>query len=58
MVGDLVTVSGPMVRREEDSGANVLWWVASSALHGRLVTTTAFSYREVDDQLDVDACPV
>ncbi len=59
-VGDLITVNGNMLRREEDEGANVMWWVNSSSLSGRMPATALsnpFSYCEVDDVFTMDACP-
>ena len=59
-VGDLVTVRGNMQRREEDDGANVIWWVSGSDLHGRARDGLAqpFSYCDIDEELTMDGCPV
>lgn len=35
-VGDLLTVNGNMAQRDYDNKANVLWWVSSTAFHGRV----------------------
>jgi hypothetical protein len=59
-VGDLITVNGNMVRREEDEGANVIWWVSTSSLSGRMpdsVASNPFSYCDVDDVFTMDSCP-
>lgn len=59
-VGDLITVNGNMLKREEDEGANVLYWVTSSSLSGEMPATAPsnpFSYCEVDDVFTMDACP-
>lgn len=59
-VGDLITVRGNMQRREEDDGANVMWWVSSSDLHGQVRDGLAepFSYCEIDEELAMDGCLV
>lgn len=59
-VGDLVTVHGNMQRREEDGGANVIWWQSSTDLHGRVRDglSEPFSYCEIDEELPMDGCPV
>lgn len=59
-VGDLITVTGNMLRREEDEGANVFWWVSTSSLSGRMpdsAPSNPFSYCEVDDIFTMDSCP-
>jgi hypothetical protein len=58
-VGDLVSVRGNMQRRDHDEGANVMWWVTSSDLHGRARDglPQPFSYCEIDEELPTDSCP-
>ncbi len=58
-VGDLITVNGNMLRRSHDNGANVLWWVESSSLSGRVsdsVPNNPFSYCDINDEFTNDAC--
>lgn len=59
-VGDYVSVTGNMVRRGEDSGANVLWFASTAAAHGRASDglPRPFSYCEVDDEFTTDSCPL
>jgi hypothetical protein len=49
-----------MVRRDEENGANVYWFVNSTTIHGEVAAGTPepFSYCEIDEQLSMDACPV
>lgn len=57
-VGDLITVSGTMVKREFDENANVFWWVNSSSLSGTAPTSipnNPFSYCEIDDVFSMDS---
>lgn len=59
-IGDLVSVFGNMQRRENDQGANTMWWVSSTNLHGRARDglSQPFSYCDINDELEVDACPI
>jgi hypothetical protein len=56
-VGDYITVRGNMQLRKEDNGANVLWWVSSTILHGAANDDVPkpFSYCEVNDDF-TDGC--
>lgn len=58
--GNLISVHGNKLRREHDSGANVLWWVSSTTLHGQVSATVSppYSYCEIDEELSMDACPL
>jgi hypothetical protein len=65
-VGDLITVHGNMLRRDgrllsmdKDDGANVLWWVTSSSLSGKVPASTPsepFSYCDIDEVFPEDEC--
>lgn len=57
-VGDLVSVTGPVEPRNNDDGANVFWWVATTVLHGKVSadTTQPYTHCDVEDQLPTDAC--
>lgn len=60
-IGDLITVNGSIVTKDYDEGANVVWWVASSSLSGRVPDSTPdnpFSYCEIDEIFMMDGCPV
>ena len=56
--GDLITVRGGIQLRSHDEGANVMWWVLGTDLHGRISdgAPIPWSYCEVDDELPVDGC--
>jgi len=54
--GDLVTLRGNMRRRDDDNGANVLYWVSEAVPHGQSVSPLPFSYCEINDELPTDSC--
>ena len=58
-VGDLVSVTGNMVRREYDDKANVMWFEEQTNLHGSVSDglTRPFTYCEIDEELTSDSCP-
>jgi hypothetical protein len=59
-IGDLLRVSGPIFSKEYDNGANVMWWVDTSALSGNVydrVPNNPFSYCEIDEEFMMDGCP-
>lgn len=60
-VGDYISVTGGMLRKDYDQGANVLWWEESTSFHGRAsddIPSSPFSYCDVGDELTEDSCPL
>jgi hypothetical protein len=55
-IGSLVTVQGPMIRREMDDGANVIYWADSAQFHGNSMSPQPFSYCDINDELAMDGC--
>lgn len=55
-VGDLISCTGPLSMRGDDSNANVFWWVTSFSLSGTISTSKPFRYCDVDSQFTMDAC--
>jgi hypothetical protein len=56
--GMFVTLNGNMVQLQEDNKANCLWWTRDTSIHG-MITSGAhqpFSYCDIDEQFDMDAC--
>ena len=61
VVGDLLTVNGPLSTRDYDEGANVMYFVITSSLSGKASDGTPsnpFSYCEIDEEFSMDGCPV
>jgi hypothetical protein len=63
VVGDYVSLTGKMTvgsesnRISEFEGARVLWFVESTALHGRSSGSPPFGFPDPDTNLLSDACP-
>jgi hypothetical protein len=55
-IGQLVSVHGSLKRRENDQGANVIYWASSAQFHGTSVSPQPFSYCEIDEELVDDGC--
>jgi hypothetical protein len=58
-VGDYISVHGEMQRREQDNGANVLWWVSRTAFNGQAPSgdpSDPYSYCELDEHYSPDGC--
>ncbi|MEM8639185.1 MAG: hypothetical protein AAGG51_10270 [Cyanobacteria bacterium P01_G01_bin.54] len=54
-IGDLITVRGDRLIREEDDSANVLWWETSTNLHGRAsssISSNPFSYCDIEESFE------
>jgi hypothetical protein len=57
--GALISIRGNMKRRDEDEGANVLWWAETTSPHGMISSgvTQPFTYCDLDMELPTDSCP-
>jgi hypothetical protein len=57
-IGDYVTTKGDIVTLGDDEDARVYWFVDETTLHGHSAESPEFSYRDPDENLNPDACPI